>query len=113
MVRFATSLSWRDTLVTYAIQPGPFYICLTGAIWTILGLVLLFGFIRGANWTRVSVLVSGIVYFIWFWIDRLFVQPMLRANWPFDLLISTVLLGFTIAVVLDPYNQKYFLKRDL
>ena len=113
IVRFATSLGWRDTLVTYAVRPGPFYIGLTGAIWTILGCVLLLGFTRGANWSRVSILVSGIAYFIWFWIDRLFVQPLLRANWPFDLLITVVILGFTIAVALDPDNQNYFLKRDL
>ena len=113
IVRLATSIAWHDTLETYAPWPGPFYIGLTGAIWALTGTVLFWGFARGTGWSRIAFLVTSFVYVVWFWMDRLFIQPQLRANWPFDLLITIILLGFTTAVILDQRNHIYFLKRDL
>jgi hypothetical protein len=113
MTRLATSLGWRVTLETYAPRPGPFYIGLTGAIWTFIGLFLLWSFIRRASWSRISFLIAGFIYGSWIWLDKLFIQPQLRLNWPFDLLVTLILLGFTIAVVLDPQNKIFFQKRDL
>jgi hypothetical protein len=113
LVRLLTSIGWRDTLETYDSYPGPIYIGLTGALWTLAGLFILWSFIKSAYWTRNAILISSFVYVIWFWMDRIFVQSQLRANWPFDLLATIILLGFISAVVLDPHNQIYFLKRDL
>ncbi len=113
MVRLVTSVAWQKTLETFAPYPGPLYIGITGAIWTLLGLFLLWGFIRGARWTRVGFLTGGVVYSAWVWADRLFIQTQLRANWPFDLLVMILLLGYTGVIVLDPHNQIYFMKRDL
>ena len=58
-------------------------------------------------------LIAGFGYPVWDWADKLFVQAQIRANWPFDLLMTILLLGFTSAVVLDPHYQIYFEKRDL
>jgi hypothetical protein len=113
IVRLVTSITWHDTLETYAPRPGPFYIGLTGAIWTFLGAFLLWSFIRGAHWTRILLLIIGSLYSAWVWLDKLFVQTQLRANWPFNLLTTILLLGYTVVVALDPHNQIYFMKRDL
>ena len=113
LVRLITSIGWRDTLVTYDSYPGPVYIGLTGAFWTLAGLFIIWSFIQRAYWSRISILISSFVYVIWFWIDLIFVQSQLRANWPFDLLATIILLGYIYAVVLDPHNQIYFVKRDL
>jgi hypothetical protein len=112
-VRLVTSITWRDTLETYAPRPGPLYIGITGAVWTILGLFLLWSFIQGARWTRLVLLISGFVYSVWVWVDKLFVQTQLRPNWPFNLVTTIILFGFVIVVVLDPHNQIYFMKREL
>ncbi len=113
IVRLATSIAWRDTLGTYAPWPGIFYIGLTGAIWALTGLVLFWGFIRGEVWSRIAILVASFIYAAWFWADRLFIQPQVRANWQFDFLLTIILLGFITVVVLDHYNYIYFIKRDL
>jgi hypothetical protein len=107
LIRLVTSIGWYDTLNTYAQRPGPFYIGVTGAIWTLIGLFLFWGFIRGAGWTRMAILAAGFIYGAWLWLDKLFIQPQLRVNWPFDLLITIILLGFITAVVLDPHNKIY------
>ena len=112
-MRFATGIGWRVTLETYAPWPGPFYIGITGAIWMLAGLVLFWSFVIGAGWNRLALVIGTYVYAIWFWVDRLFVQPQVRANWPFDLVTTIILLGFTTAVVLDHHNQIFFVKRDL
>jgi hypothetical protein len=112
-IRLATSIAWRNTLETYATKPGPFYIGLTGAVWSLIGLFLLWSIIRGYRWTRIVVLIAGCCYSIYDWVDKLFVQTQLRANWPFNLLTTILLLGYTVVIVLDPHNQIYFMKRDL
>jgi hypothetical protein len=112
LIRLVTSIAWRDTLKSYAPEPGPTFIGFSGAIWTVIGLFLFWSFIRGYSWTRVSILITSFVYAGWIWADRLFVQTQLRANWPFDLLATLILLSFVAGVVLNPHNQKYFLKRE-
>jgi hypothetical protein len=106
--RLATSIAWRDTLETYAPFPGPFYIGSMGALWTLIGLFLLWSFWRRLRWTRGAILIASIVYAIWVWIDRLFIQAKVQANSPFDLLVTILLLTLTAIVVLDPPNRIYF-----
>ena len=112
-IRLVTSITWHGTLETYAPRPGPFYIGVTGATWTLAGLCILWGFIRGARWTRMVLLIASFAYSVWDWADKLFVQAQLRANWQFDLLTTILLFSFMSVVVLDPHNQIYFMKRDL
>ncbi len=63
---------------------------------------------RGKRWTRKAFILASSLYAAWVWADRLFVQAQMRANWPFDLLLTIVLFVFTIIVVLDPRNKIYF-----
>jgi hypothetical protein len=107
-VRLATSIAWRDTLGQYAPHPGSAYIGASGALWTGTGLFLLWSFWCGRRWTRPALLITSGLYAVWVWADRFFVQAQIRANWPFALLATVVLLGFVAAVVLDPHHNAYF-----
>jgi hypothetical protein len=110
VVRLATAWSWRNNLATYSPHPGVFYIAITGLIWALAGLLVLWSFWRGIRWTRPLFLITAGAYCAWVWADRLIAQNHLQANWPFDLLITAVLLGFTAYVVLDKRNEIYFRK---
>jgi hypothetical protein len=107
-IRFLTSLTWSVTLETYEPYPGPIYIGITGTFWTFTGLFLLWSMARGKRWTRMAFVLASSLYAAWVWADRLFVQNRMRANWPFDLVLTIVWLVFTIMVVLDPRNKIYF-----
>ena len=107
-IRFITSIAWRVTLETYEPYPGPIYIGITGTFWALTGLFLLWSIWRGRRWTRMAFVLASSLYAAWVWADRLFVQNQMRANWPFDLVLTIVLLVFTIIVVLDPRNKIYF-----
>jgi hypothetical protein len=110
IVRLATAWSWRNNLDNYAPYPGSLYIALTGFFWALVGLLALSSLWRGAQRTRLflSILISA--YAAWVWTDILFVQNNLRANWPYDLLITVLLLGFATFVLWDPRNESYFRK---
>jgi len=107
-IRFLTSLTWSVTLETYEPYPGPIYIGITGTFWTLTGLFLLWSMWRGKHWTRMAFLLASSLYAAWVWADRLFVQNLMRANWPFDLALTLAWLIFTIIVVIDPRNKIYF-----
>ncbi len=107
-VRLITSIAWRNTLELYAPNPGPFYIGASGAFWLLTGLFLLWSIWSGARWNRAAILLASGLYAAWVWADRLFVQAQMRANWPFDLAVTILLLAYTAAVVLDPRNRIYF-----
>ena len=108
VIRFSTSIAWRETLKTYEPYPGPIYIGITGTFWALTGLFLLWSMWRGKRWTRTAFILASSLYAAWVWADRLFVQAQMRANWPFDLLLTIVMFVFTMIVLLDPRNKIYF-----
>jgi hypothetical protein len=108
VARFATGILWRDTLEKYAPHPGPIYIGISGAVWGLAGIFLLWSIARGERWTRYALLIASGLYAAWIWVDRLFVQAQMRSNWPFALSMTIILLAFTIAVVLNPRYRIYF-----
>ena len=108
VIRFSTGIAWNDTLMTYEPHFMPFYIDITGAFWTLTGLFLLWNVWRGQRRTRMAFVIASSLYAIWVWVDRIYVQIQMRANWPFDVVLTIVLFVFTIIVVLDPRNKNYF-----
>ncbi len=107
-VRFATGMIWHDTLETYAPHPGPAYIAATGALWALAGLFLLWSWWNRRPYMRTALLVASGLYTAGNWTDRLFVQAEVRSNWPFDLLITIILLTYVSVVVFNPKNLNYF-----
>src|SRR5512133_452396 len=112
-VRMVTALAWRSTLDLYTAPALVVYAAVSGAIWTLAGLFLLWSIRRRGQHTRAIFLGLAGAYAAWAWIDRLFIQTELRASWPFDLLLTLILLAFVATTVLDPRNRLYFQKRDL
>jgi hypothetical protein len=107
-IRMFTSIAWIDTLETYEPHFVPFYIGISGAIWTLMGLFLIWSMWRGQRGTRLMFVAASSLYTIWVWLDRLFVQAQMRADWPFDLVLTIVLYIFATIIVLDPRNKIYF-----
>ncbi len=107
-VRLLTAFAWQRTLQTYVPAALVLYTGLSGAFWTLAGLASIWAFRRRVRYLRLVLLVSVGAYAAWAWIDRIFVQSSLRNDWPFDLLLTLVLLAFAAWVILDRRNQPYF-----
>ncbi len=108
LVRLLTAIDWKNTLEAYVSPLLVFYIGISGAIWTLVGIFVLWSYWRGGRYTRTIFVVSALLYATWSWLDRFLIQASPPSNWLFDLVVTLVLLGFTLFVVLDPHNLPYF-----
>jgi peptidoglycan/LPS O-acetylase OafA/YrhL len=84
------------------------YIAVSGAAWTLVGIFVLLWFLRGARRSGLMILAAAVAYAAWFWADRLLVQSGSHTNWPFELVVTVVLLIYTAIVVREPHNAIYF-----
>jgi len=101
-----TALAWSGVLSEFAARPA--LIAAVRALWTFVGLFVLWSIWRGKRWTRGAILIAGGAYAAWGWIDRLFIRAGLPPSWPFSLVVTLGLLGFTTWVVLDPKEITFF-----
>ena len=108
LIRLVTAVSWHNALESYIPGALVVYAAATGALWTAVGLGVLWAFRRRARYIRAVLLGPAAAYALWAWADRLLLQSAVRSDWPFDLLLTIILLAFAAAVVLDPRNQSYF-----
>jgi hypothetical protein len=77
----------------YQVHPGPLYLAISGGVWLLVGLSLLWGMWRGRTWALYSTLGSVVIYAFWYWLDRLILQEP-HPNWPFALLSTIMLVLF-------------------
>jgi len=107
-LRLGAAISFWNNLRQYSARPGPFYIAVSGGFWLLTGLPLFWGLWRGEAWVRIAALFAAILYTSWYWFDRLILQPIPRANWPFALLINILFLVFTPIALFNRQSTFFF-----
>jgi hypothetical protein len=108
-LRFGETIFFWNILAQYTAHP--LYITISGGVWFTLGLILLLGILRRKEWTWMAAIFSTILYGIWVWIDRLFLQGP-HANWPFALMIDILLVLIVFLVLFSPGTRRFF-KRNV
>jgi hypothetical protein len=89
---------------------SPWYLALTGLVWTIVGRALIWGLWLRLAWApNASRLLSGI-YMLYYWVDRLFVanRSGLEASWPFTLVVCLVLFLWILWLFTRRKIRNYF-----
>jgi hypothetical protein len=89
---------------------SPWYLALTGLVWTILGCALIWGLWLRLAWApNASRLLSGI-YMLYYWVDRLFVanRSGLEASWPFTLVVCLMLFLWILWLFTRRKIRNYF-----
>lgn len=99
--RLYGALRYWDTLKAMGVQPGVWYIAVTGGVFAAAFLVaFLFLLFRlpGAAWTVTAVVFA---YILWYWLDRLLLarNPVVNANAAFAVGATVVLGGFSLLAV--------------
>ncbi len=105
-------LRFEQALVNWAyyreigIQPGPFYLAVTGVLGGVAGLaagVSLWLRRRWAVWLAGGVILT---WQVWSWVDRLWVasSPGVLANWPFALGASLLIGVYTYLVLREEWS---------
>ena len=111
VVRWLAALRWWDVLNEFEARLSPWYLSITGAGWTFVGLVLLWGLFSGKPWTRLAIPISIFLWLMGYWVERLaFESP--RANLPFALLTSILLLAVTLVSALNRNTKKFLMRSE-
>ena len=110
-LRLVTAILWWPTLLEFTSPPGTAYTALSGALWLLAGIGLLWGMWQTKPWIRIALLVTGAGFSVWFWCDRLLFQ-IPSINWPFALVATALLLILLSVCVYLPGTKFFFTKRE-
>lgn len=108
-VRCFAALRWWGVLYEFDARLSPLYLFITGAGWVLAGGVLLWNMWSGMAWARWGIPASISVWLLQYWIERLFYQSS-RANLPFALTASALLLIVTLIITLHRSTNNFFIK---
>lgn len=96
-LRVWTSLAWRNILNEYSAQPTSAIITVSGAIWMVTGIVLLWSIWQNKAWTVKLLIGAAAGYTVWYWCERLIWQTS-RPNWLFAMMANLALLVFILFI---------------
>lgn len=104
---YETILYW-EILQKYNSQPGPYYLISASLIWLISGLFILFGLLyRKTIHVILITKITAILYAVWYWIDRIFIQKT-QTIILFPLIMTCIMLLFTLLILNLKQTQNYF-----
>ena len=107
---FAALRSW-DVLYEFETSLSPLYLSITGAGWGGVGGVLLSGILRRKTWARPVFVTSVLIWLIEYWLERIFFQAS-RANLPFALTGTILVVAVTWVLAILPGTQSYFARSE-
>jgi hypothetical protein len=111
LVRLIAALRWWNVLYEFGSRLSPLYLSITGAGWTLVGCVLLWGLFSGKSWIRRAIPVSIVVWLMGYWIERIFFEAP-RANLLFAWIASILLLTVTFGSALHRKTQEFFIRSE-
>lgn len=111
-LRFTQALLGRSIIVEILTPMLFLYILMTGLIWGLIGLPILWGLARRAHWTPKILWIAAIVYPTLYWFERLVVweDHFAHRNWLFMLLLTVLWCGIVMWVVQSNKVTQYFHK---
>jgi len=110
-MRLFAALRWWGILYEFEARLSPLYLSITGAGWVLAGAFLLWSHWSRKSWTHRAVLISIGLWLVEYWVERLFFQAP-RANLPFALIASALLLILTLAITFSRSIQNFFTKSE-
>ena len=106
VIRSFAALRWWDVLYEFDARLSPLYLLMTGAIWSIAGIVLLWSLWSVKAWSRVAIMASVVLWLAEYWIERLFFQ-LPRENLPFAVVLSVLLLAVTFVITSNRHTKNF------
>ena len=110
-IRSFAALRWWDVLYEFNASLSPLYLLVTGIFWGIAGIVLLWSLWNGKAWSLGAINGLVLLWLAQYWIERLFFQSP-RANLPFAVVSSALLLAVTFAITTNRHIKNFFTKSE-
>lgn len=91
-IRFILAISQWEFL-NDILPISPIYLVLSGLVWSLILLPLVWGLWRGYSWAPRLTMISSLAYTLYYWLDRLFLTTNYGGqNWPFVIVFNIILL---------------------
>ena len=103
---FSAIANW-DILREFGAAPA--YIMFSGLVWAAAGLWLMYAAWMGLKPTFRAGLAMAVLYFAWYWLDRLIIQTSPAPNLLFSAVVSTLLLLY---VIISLVSSKAFFEKE-
>jgi hypothetical protein len=110
-LRLFAALGWRDVLSEFHASLSPLYLSITGAGWFLAGIVLVWSIAAGKRWAYSAIPAAIVLCLVEYWIERLFFEAP-RANLPFMVIVSIILLVTAVACTLNRRTKNFLLKSE-
>jgi hypothetical protein len=108
-LRLWTSLAWQNVLNEFSVQPSPTVTGLSGAIWAVTGIIIIWSILQKKAWAAKLLLGASAGYSVWYWAERLIWQNP-HPNWLFAVIVNLALLVFILfnikSMSREAYEQK-------
>ena len=108
-LRLCESVFFWKTLKEYGVYP--LFISISGGVWLIIGLFLVWGLWGGKVWGRIAAICGTAGYTTWYWLDRVILQKP-HSNWVFSVVTNIILLVMVLFILFSKRTRRYF-KRDV
>lgn len=110
-LRLSGTLRWWEVLSAFEARLSPVYLSITGAVWVVVGAVLLWSIWVGKRWSYPAIPISIFLWLAQYWVERIFFQAP-RANLPFMVSASVILAGVTLVSTFNRKTRKFLLKSE-
>jgi hypothetical protein len=123
-IRFILSISYFGFLSS-RLAISPIYLVITGFIWGLAGLILVWGLWKVKFWAPRLMLTIALTYALYFWLDQIFlsehmvsgspsaISVLLPVNWMFSAGVTVISLGYIAWVMNRSKVKVYFSISDL
>lgn len=106
IIRFWTSLLWRNVLLEFSGRAN-FTIATVGSgVWILTGMILFWSIRQKKAWAGKLLLGTSAAYSVWYWCGRIFWQET-HPNWPFAVILNLILMTFVIFATNSFPRQAY------
>ena len=109
-IRSFATLRWWGVLYEFKATLSPLYLAVTGTGWGAAGVMLFWSMWSSKAWSLPVIVASIMLWLVEYWVERSFFQTP-RANLPFALIASALLLAVTFACALNR-NTRNFLSQS-
>jgi hypothetical protein len=100
--RLYLTIDQWEYLTTSSSVVSPRYLAITGLIWGIVGISIVYGLWFRKRWAPILTRITSLIYLLYYWFDRLFLSkdPLKASSQPFAIgasvvIISAILWTFT------------------
>ena len=110
LLRAWNGIRFWDFLSGLPLSVSPLYLVLTGGLWALFGLRVMWWLWQGASWAPAALRHLTVSYVLYYWIDQLLVMtsPLRQTRWPFSSGLSILAILIVIFGLNQPSVKNFF-----